>query len=255
MASQAPGLGVLNRLNPRLELTPEEGDRRGYLALSILIIIPPIAGFGLVDWMHGRAAEALMTLSMVAALATTLILLAFWHRTWIFFRLALLCAVALVGLQIATGRSGGFGFLWLYALPVVVFFLFGTREGSIWVLTSGFAVALLFFGDFGFHDYPLPVGIRFLIAYGIVAILAYGIEASRRRHYEALLTEKQSLEEAMQQLQTLRGLLPICTACKSVRDDHGFWNQIEGYLAQHSQAEFRSSLCPDCSTAQAEPPT
>jgi hypothetical protein len=48
------------------------------------------------------------------------------------------------------------------------------------------------------------------------------------------------------ELRTLRGLLPICSNCKSVRDDEGLWTQIELYVSAHSDASFTHSLCPDC---------
>ncbi|NDY41666.1 response regulator [Dissulfurirhabdus thermomarina] len=54
------------------------------------------------------------------------------------------------------------------------------------------------------------------------------------------------LHEAIDQIKTLRGLLPICAACKKIRDDQGYWTQIEDYLARHSDAEFSHGLCPEC---------
>jgi hypothetical protein len=47
-------------------------------------------------------------------------------------------------------------------------------------------------------------------------------------------------------LKKLSGLLPICASCKKIRDDKGYWNQIESYLLERSEAEFSHSLCPDC---------
>jgi DNA-binding NtrC family response regulator len=54
------------------------------------------------------------------------------------------------------------------------------------------------------------------------------------------------LKDALTQVKTLRGLLPICANCKKIRDDKGYWNQIELYIKEHSDAEFTHSLCPDC---------
>jgi CheY-like chemotaxis protein len=54
------------------------------------------------------------------------------------------------------------------------------------------------------------------------------------------------LEEALTRINTLSGLLPICSACKKIRDDKGYWNQIESYIMEHSEAEFTHSLCPEC---------
>ncbi|RLB41082.1 MAG: hypothetical protein DRH12_09005 [Deltaproteobacteria bacterium] len=54
------------------------------------------------------------------------------------------------------------------------------------------------------------------------------------------------LRQAIAQIKTLRGLLPICARCKKIRDDKGYWSQIEEYISQHSEAEFSHSICPDC---------
>jgi signal transduction histidine kinase len=54
------------------------------------------------------------------------------------------------------------------------------------------------------------------------------------------------LEEALSKVRLLSGFLPICASCKKIRDDQGYWNQIESYIQQHSEAEFSHSICPDC---------
>lgn len=60
---------------------------------------------------------------------------------------------------------------------------------------------------------------------------------------ESLIKE---LKETLSQVKTLKGLLPICCACKKIRDDKGYWNQIESYIKDHSDAEFSHGICPDC---------
>ena len=54
------------------------------------------------------------------------------------------------------------------------------------------------------------------------------------------------LQAALAEIKTLSGLLPICASCKKIRDDKGYWNQIETYIREHSDAEFTHSICPDC---------
>jgi hypothetical protein len=54
------------------------------------------------------------------------------------------------------------------------------------------------------------------------------------------------LQSSLAQVNRLSGLLPICAACKKIRDDQGYWNQIETYLLSHSEAEFTHGLCPAC---------
>jgi len=63
-------------------------------------------------------------------------------------------------------------------------------------------------------------------------------------------TEKErligDLQDAASSIRTLHGLLPICAACKSIRDDGGYWHQIEEYITDHSDADFTHGLCPPC---------
>ncbi len=54
------------------------------------------------------------------------------------------------------------------------------------------------------------------------------------------------LKEALDKISTLRGLLPICAACKKIRDDKGYWQQIEVYISEHTEADFSHGICPDC---------
>jgi len=56
----------------------------------------------------------------------------------------------------------------------------------------------------------------------------------------------QDLEKAIKEIKTLSGLLPICANCKSVRDDEGYWQSVESYIAVRSEAKFTHSICPDC---------
>jgi PAS domain S-box-containing protein len=60
---------------------------------------------------------------------------------------------------------------------------------------------------------------------------------------ERLIAE---LTGALANIRTLRGLLPICSSCKKIRDDRGYWNQIETYIKSHSEADFTHGICPDC---------
>jgi hypothetical protein len=54
------------------------------------------------------------------------------------------------------------------------------------------------------------------------------------------------LQEALANIKTLSGMLPICASCKKIRDDKGFWNQIETYIKAHSDAKFTHGICPEC---------
>lgn len=63
---------------------------------------------------------------------------------------------------------------------------------------------------------------------------------------DALLEERDKLKGAIAQIKILRGMLPICSKCKRIRDSKGDWNQLETYIRDHSEAVFSHSLCPEC---------
>lgn len=65
-------------------------------------------------------------------------------------------------------------------------------------------------------------------------------EIARRKAAE------EALQKALSEVKTLRGLIPICSGCKKIRDDRGYWEKIESYLGRHSDAAFSHGICPDC---------
>ena len=72
-------------------------------------------------------------------------------------------------------------------------------------------------------------------------------DITERKHAEQEREELIArLQDALMKVRTLSGLLPICVSCKRIRDDRGYWNQIEEYVRGHSEAEFSHGLCPAC---------
>jgi AmiR/NasT family two-component response regulator len=74
------------------------------------------------------------------------------------------------------------------------------------------------------------------------------IEVALYRHRMELERERlaRELQESKAQVKALSGLLPICACCKQIRDDKGYWSQVEVYIRERSNAEFTHSLCPKC---------
>jgi len=86
---------------------------------------------------------------------------------------------------------------------------------------------------------------------GIIALLGVVGEIftnalERKRAEEALLRERDKLQGALAKIKTLSGMLPICAHCKKIRDDKGYWSQIEEYIRDHSEAQFSHGICPEC---------
>ena len=68
----------------------------------------------------------------------------------------------------------------------------------------------------------------------------------RKAQEEALEKANAELRQALQEVKVLRGFIPICMSCKKIRDDKGFWQQIESYIQKRSEALFSHGVCPDC---------
>jgi sigma-B regulation protein RsbU (phosphoserine phosphatase) len=62
----------------------------------------------------------------------------------------------------------------------------------------------------------------------------------------SLARQVKELQEALSKIKTLQGLIPICSYCRRIRDDRNYWQQLESYLAEHSEATLTHGVCPDC---------
>jgi len=130
--------------------------------------------------------------------------------------------------------SGHSTFVKLYehvaTIPVIVLTGMDDKEMAIRIVREGA------------QDYL----VKSLVDYTMLArSIRYSIERKR-----TLLEKDQligQLQEALAHVQTLSGLLPICASCKHIRDDKGYWHQVESYIQQHSSAVFTHGLCPKCS--------
>jgi PAS domain S-box-containing protein len=61
-----------------------------------------------------------------------------------------------------------------------------------------------------------------------------------------LKESNRQLQGALDEIKTLKGIVPICASCKSIRDDKGFWHEVEAYVSTHTEADFSHGICPDC---------
>jgi hypothetical protein len=229
-------------------------------------------------WWAGDALGALVVAPLILVLAPcTSVRVTRW---FIVEGIGLLLSTVLLGGLVYGGWTGSD---LVYPLSFAVFPLviwgslrFGQRGA---VTVSALAVLLAVWGTAHgqgpFVDYTLNV--RMVYLYGFSAALAVtGLllgaavtergmaldEVGRARRdledrvadrtaaLQAELTEREKLledlREALAKVKTLSGLLPICSSCKMIRDDRGYWTQVEGYISAHSEAQFSHGICPAC---------
>ena len=148
-------------------------------------------------------------------------------------------------------RGGILAALFFAALEAVIAYLWMSGQ-------------LVFPGDVGQYillpSVWITMGGAFFIITAVFYISASGFVHSLRELVDTIDRQKQEiqarttelglanrkLKEAMGKIKTLDGLLPICANCKKIRDDKGYWQQVEQYVRNHTQAEFTHGLCPDC---------
>jgi len=122
-------------------------------------------------------------------------------------------------------------------LPIAAFFTFGN---------------LLLFAQLKTLERPAAfydILSAFVCANIIGAMTSWELNRWRRQQFVALRSEEEAkahLEVALQEVKTLRGIIPICAHCKNVRTDQGIWRQVESYVREHSEADFTHGICPDC---------
>jgi hypothetical protein len=102
----------------------------------------------------------------------------------------------------------------------------------------------------GFYSSP-PGGELWKVIFNrALALFAIWTTAVLSMQRNVIMEERQSAlndrEKAWADLKVLKGLLPICSSCKKIRDGKGYWNQIESYIREHSEAEFSHGLCEEC---------
>lgn len=91
--------------------------------------------------------------------------------------------------------------------------------------------------------------ISYLLANSMGMLVSYRFHVYRRLEFAALQNEKEvsaKLQKALAEIKELRGIIPICSNCKKIRDDKGFWQQVDEYISHHTGADFTHSMCPDC---------
>ena len=94
---------------------------------------------------------------------------------------------------------------------------------------------------------PLEVALSHFHSGETMLVSAVVKDISQRKRNEAEREKLiEELQSALDNVKQLSGLLPICASCKKIRDDNGYWNQIESYIRDHSEAEFSHGICPDC---------
>lgn len=226
-------------------LNNDERFKRIAISLCITLLLPVSIIFGIQNLLSGRAIESLVVFGIGLCLSGLTILL---NRSHAYNRTIRFLAITLSGLlfyEFYSGGGNGSALLWFFIFPPAIVFLLGFREGLCWIAGQITALGTLFFGKIG-YPYNIDLGIRFIAVYIVLSALSASLEYFRHRYLQQLIEEKKILQQVLDEIRMLKGMVPICSSCKKIRDDKGFWTQIESFMKAHGDVEFSHGICPDC---------
>lgn len=237
-------------------LSIDEVRKRQFFGLCIAFAIPLLIGFTIVDYYEGDQIEMGLDIILMMLLTSCFVGIIKFNADFNFYRTTLTLISMTLLYAVSLGAGNETILSWTLIVPILYLFFFGKKEGLAWTITFCTLLLILIINPLGLaiHNYGLPIGLRLVTAFLFVGIIAYGLEASRYKYsmlfkaeQEKLTEEKIRLERALDTVKTLTGLLPICANCKKIRDDDGYWREVEVYIRDHSEAELSHGICPPCS--------
>lgn len=226
----------------------EASRKRIYVLIGTIFSIPVLAGYGIFYFYQNKPLDGLLNFAVaVCLIVISLLIMKTGGRPGL-YRFGMASLLLLLVYNVGFAPYGESEALWLIVIPMVVFYVFGTREGLTWMAVTIIPSAIIiFFPDtFNAYSYKDSFRIALFIAIFLSLILSFFLE-SLRAHFSSRLEKQNSmLQNALSDVKKLSGLLPICSHCKKIRDDSGYWNQIESYIDERSEAKFSHSICPEC---------
>jgi hypothetical protein len=159
----------------------------------------------------------------------------------------------------------------MFSYPSIATFLLGKRKGMFFTCLLFIYSLIIMFNEQSFiassANYTFSLSLRITFSYLLICLFAWAVEATREsaqleyseineeiknscKELKNRQNEKKKiiaeLREAIVETEQLKRILPICSSCKKVRNDKGYWEQVEEYFNQHSGTRFSHSVCPSC---------
>lgn len=265
-------ISISNKLNPVSasfrSSDLEHSYRQSYLSvdriqaiLTICIVAIPVITFSISDYQLFGASFEFYKLMIIRAalmiLSFAIIAIVFKAKqesifdaalsVWLFF----LCNFQL---YVASTRPRSFVFhlaidiAMLMALYAIVPLRFVFQIASAFYFT-----VLSIYINLNFRDHTIISQRAVWVCFFFVNLCglwtSWRMHIDRRTQFDSLLAEKHlahELKTAIEKIRTLKDLLPICSSCKKIRDDDGYWHQVESYIYEHTDTKFSHGICPDC---------
>ncbi|MBN2716478.1 MAG: hypothetical protein JXX14_11535 [Deltaproteobacteria bacterium] len=197
----------------------------------------------------GMSPETVLDIVSIALMSGALLLLCRFERASAAFRLGILTAIFICTYTVAFNlASQEDALLIFFVIPACLFFLLGFKESLIWLTPfllglTGFCVFPKWFGA---PDIPAAFSQRYLPSLILFSGYSALVQYLSERSLEDLLNANTAIKNATDELKKLEGLVPVCSYCRKIMDEKGYWRQLEAFLQQHTNASVSSGLCESC---------
>jgi len=242
-------------------LSQKDQDRLKTLWFFIGVSVVTCPGFVYMYWKLELYAIAWMVLAAVPMalfsyviwrVTGSITLAGNWNVANGFF-LFLTVSLFMGGLQAPT-------IIWCTIVPIMATLICGQISGIFWFILA-LAEVIFFYWLMitGTHivkqipDQAKLDLVRFVNVMGAVSFsfsLAAIAEFFKNNYFRKIQEKNDELQVALDNIRTLKGLVPICAWCKKIRNDKGYWDQMEIYVSANTEAEFSHGICPECSAKQ-----
>jgi hypothetical protein len=239
-------------------------ENRVFNAAAIVTVLAGLAS-ALVNLLTGRSAVQLVITLAAAVVAGIFYRLSITRNRERTLRvpLALLFVAVLAAAWLTNEGSRGSTPLFFFILAVGAVIIMDARTANVMLGLIGAAIAALLalerlapalIEGYGSDSVRFTdVAVCLLLCLGVVTVLTrivireYQKERARAAALHAqTLRDKEALERAILEIRALRGILPVCSYCKKIKDEHDEWHTMEHYLSRHSDASVSHGLCPEC---------
>jgi len=245
--------------------SPAAANRPQLVLLQALVMI--VLSYQLLfsrDALLAFEVQAVVVLGLLVITAGLMFLPArLWEVTWVVGSVVLFDTAVTTYILYLSGNAGSDLFLIYFLILLIAGFTSSLKQmiALSVILCAAYGASLYFLAE---ESGSLLEGHLLRIPVLLILATFYGVTADtvrKERHQKVGLLETiaalqrseeerarliRELQEALANIKTLSGMIPICASCKKIRDDKGFWNQIETYLRAHSDAKFTHGICPEC---------
>ncbi|MGM0599907.1 MAG: hypothetical protein ACQETH_08850 [Candidatus Rifleibacteriota bacterium] len=257
----------LDENNTDIETLRQVGMLNALIVVSLIILFP-LSIIALKQQLYQLLfVETLVSISLIS-------IVIFMRKTSDYCKVSI-PTVVIAGIFYAylltTGGKANTGFIWMFSYPSIATFLLGIRKGIFFSFLLFIYSLAIMFAEQNIvpttANYTFSLSVRISFSYLLICLFAWAVESTRataqfeyhqindelqdsckeleKRHHakKEIITE---LREAIVEAEQLKRILPICSSCKKVRNDTGYWEKVERYFNQHSGTKFSHSVCPDC---------